>query len=133
MDDASLAAADNALFFLLQTPGQNHIRVLRRFGKKEIDGAEEFQLIEGLAREVRVRKRYHGIEACAQKRFDLTFVDRVHDFLRAVTRLRQFIRLDSPDPRHVLARGRIGELSLPRQLVALLSVFASALPIALAG
>jgi hypothetical protein len=39
-------------------------------------------------------------------------VDSVHDFLRAVARLGQFVRFDAPDTGNVLAGGRIGERTL---------------------
>ena len=47
--------------------------------------------------------------------------------------MRQFIRRDAPDARHVLARLRIEQRALARQLIAFLAVLAAALTIALAG
>ena len=52
---------------------------------------------------------------------------------RGEARLRQLVRVDPPDRRHVRAVGGVGQLAVPGQLVGLLAVLAAALPVALAG
>ena len=60
-------------------------------------------------------------------------VNRLHDFDCGVSGLRNLVRLDAPDFGHMFSRFRIRYGALAGQLIALLSVFASALAIALAG
>ncbi len=60
-------------------------------------------------------------------------VNRVHDFLGAVARLRKILWSNAPDSSHILASGRIGERTLAGKLVAFLPMLASALAVTLAG
>ena len=82
VDHAPFGAAADALFFFLQAAGQNDVGVVRGFRQEEIDHAEELQLLQRLAREVRIGQRDQRIEADRKQPFDFAAVDRVHDFLR---------------------------------------------------
>src|SRR5215472_10364718 len=56
MDHARLHARGDALFFLLKAAGQYDVRMGGGLGEEEIDDTEEFQLLQGFAREVGVRQ-----------------------------------------------------------------------------
>src|SRR5262249_53907183 len=57
----------------------------------------------------------------------------VHDLYRGVAGAGQVVGRDTPNARDVLPRCWIGEAALSRELIALLSVFASVLAVALAS
>ena len=133
MDHAPLGAAAEAVFFLMQAAGKHHISVVCCFGHEEVNHAEEFQLRQSLSREVGIGERNQRIEAHRQQTFDFSAVNRIHDFLCAVSRLRKFLRPNAPYSRHVLTGGWIRKRTLTGKLIALLSVLSSALTITLAG
>ena len=133
VNDAPFGTATEPVFFLMQAAGHNDIGVMRSFREKEINHAEEFQLRQRLAGEVRIGKRDKRVETHGEQSLDFAAVDSVHDFLRAVARLGKFFGLDAPDAGNVLASGGIRERTLPWKLVALLPMLASALAVSLAG
>src|SRR5260370_1668645 len=59
-------------------------------------------------------------------------MDGPHDLGCCESDARQFVRGDSPYPRDMLARGRIGQGTLSWQLIALLPVLAATLSVSLA-
>src|SRR5262245_58256497 len=133
VNDASLGAGDDAFLFFLETAGQDDVGVMRGLGEKEVDHAEELEPFEGLTGEVRVWQRNERVEADRQQAFDLAAVDRFHDFHRRVAGTRNLLGRDAPHLRDVRASRRIVDRALAGQLIALLSVLAAALPVALAG
>ena len=133
MDDSRLHVGRDAFLLLLQATGQRIVRVRRRFRKEEVDDAKKLELLHGFAGEVGIRQGHQRVEADGKQPFDFAAVNGVHDFDRGVAGLRQIIRRDPPDSGYVRTRCGIGEASLTGQLVALLSVFATALTIALTG
>src|SRR5688572_11893718 len=58
-------------------------------------------------------------------------MDGFHDLHRRVSRLRDVFRVNSPNLGHMTASLRIADGALARQLIALLTVFAPALTVAL--
>ena len=60
-------------------------------------------------------------------------MDRIHDLLRGVARLRQFVGRDAPDVGHMLPRLGVQQGALAGQLIAFLPVFAASLAVALPG
>src|SRR5262249_38501025 len=70
-DDAAFGRGHGALVFLLQRARQNDIGMARRFGHKEVDDAEELELLERGPRVLGVRQRHQGIETNAQQAADL--------------------------------------------------------------
>src|SRR5262249_42775454 len=113
--------------------GQYNVGVPGGLREEEIDHTKKLELFESLAYEVTVGQRDDRVEADREQSFDFTAVNRLHDFHRRVTGLRNLVRRDAPNLRDVPARFWIGDLSLARQLIAFLSMFASALAVSLAG
>ena len=128
------AVHDDALFLLLQAAGQHHVGVVRGLGQEEVDDAEELQLLERLGRVKPASGREtSGLKQIESSALDLAAVDGLHDLHRGEPGLRDLLRRDAPDARHVLARRGIGDRALAGELVALLAVLAAALAVALAG
>ena len=68
VDDAGLHAGSDAFLFFLQAAGQHHIGMRGGLGEEEVDHAEKFELLQGLAREIRVGQRDQRIEADRKQR-----------------------------------------------------------------
>ena len=133
MNYPSFGAAAKAVFLFLKAARQHDIGITGRFREEEINYTEELQLRQSFAGEISVRKRHQRIETEGQERFDFAAMNGFHDFCGGVTRLRKIIRSDAPDPGNVFPRRRIGKRPLARKLIALLSVLAPSLTVALPG
>ena len=96
---AAFGAADDAFVFFLHAAGEDEVGMVRGFGQEEVDHAEELELRQRLAREVRVRQRDQRVEAHREQRLDLAAVDRLHDFDGRQARRRAALRRRCPTRR----------------------------------
>jgi len=132
-DDAALEARHRAFVLLVERARQHHIGELGRLAHEEVDRHVELQLRQHAPHEGVVRQRHRGIEANGEKAPDLTRLDPAEDLVGVHARRGELFRGDPPDRRHLGAVARVAEVPGPRELIALLSVLAAALAVALAG
>jgi hypothetical protein len=110
---------------------QNDVGVLRRFVQKEIDRHIEIEFFEHARDELIVRQRNFRIEAEREQAANFAPVDLAEQFVGIHARPRQFRFGNVPDFRDELPVVRVRNVARAGQLVALLTVFASALTVAL--
>ena len=104
-----------------------------RLVEEEIDGDVEIQLVEHTADEVVVRQRHLGVEADTKQAAHFAAIDLAENLVGIDARPGQLVRLDAPDLGDVGAMFRLGDVASAGELIALLTVLASALTVALAG
>src|SRR6185503_15262949 len=100
---------------------------------EEINGGVELELLERTSDEGVVRQRDFRVEADRQQALDLAGIDLPEQFIGVDARTRQILFVDVPDRRDVPTMVGIADVAPAWQLIAFLSVLASALAVGLAG
>ena len=133
MDDAALYVGRGAFIFFHQRAGEHDVGILRGFGEEELDVDVELQLLQRSADVICVRQRDRGIEADGEQPLDLAFVNRFDQRHSGKALAGDRFFRHAPHAGDVLAVLGIRDIASTGQLIALLSLLARALAVALAG
>ena len=103
------------------------------FVEEKINAHVKLQFLQRLPDHVVVGQRNQRVEANADESLDFATMNRLHDLVGGEPFAGQLLLVDAPDLADVLAMFGIFDVAVAGKLVALVSVLASALSVALAG
>src|SRR5215469_10071157 len=132
-DDPAFHISCGAFVLFHQGTSQNDVGIASRLRQEKIDVDVELQLLQGLAHVVRIWQRDRRIEADGKQTLDLAVVNRLNQRHGRQTFARKRLLRHAPNTGDVLAVLGIRDVSVAGELVALLSLLACTLAVALAG
>src|SRR6478735_7744225 len=132
LDDPPFDLGDRPFVLFVQAARQHDVRVPGRVVEEKIDSGVELQLLETARDEGVVRQRHLRVEADREQTFDLTAIDLAEQFIGINAGAGQLLLIDPPDSGDVAPMLRVADVAPAGELIALLSVFATALAIRLA-